>query len=157
MPFDPLQTDEKIEGKKPKPQSMDDVMLSGCTGFVGCSIGTFILGAWPFMVFGSSDPVTPSLLYGFPIGLIPAAILGAYVSRKFGLAATCGFIGGAMALAVFMFLISQRMTLAIFYASGPRHFYSPAVVYLLPVAWLVLALAIAYVFTPKSELHFWKP
>jgi hypothetical protein len=62
-----------------------------------------------------------------------------------------------MALCVFMFLISQRITLAIFYASGPRHFYSPVLTYLIPVAWLVLALAIAFVFTPKSELHFWKP
>ena len=157
MPFEPLRTDEKIDGKKVKGQTMDDVMLSGCTGFVGCSIGTFLLGVWPFLAFGSGDPVTPSLLLGFPVGLIPAAVFGSYMARRFGLAAACGYIGGAMALCVFMFLISQRLTLAIFLASGDRHFYSPVVVYLIPVVWLVLSLGLAYVCTPKSELRFWKP
>ena len=157
MPFEPLRTDEKIEGKKVKGKDMDDVMLSGCTGFVGCSLGTFLLGVWPFLAFGSDEPVQSSLLLGFPVGLIPAVIFGAYMARKYGLATACGFIGGAMALTVFLFLISQRIALAIFLASGPRHFYSPVVVYLIPVVWLVLALGIAYVATPKSELRFWKP
>jgi hypothetical protein len=157
MPFEPLRTDEKIEGKKPKATSMDDLMLSGCTGFVGCSIGTFLLGVWPFLLFGSTEPVRPAMLLGFPVGLIPASIFGAYTCRRFGLASACGFVGGAMALGVFMFLVSNRLATAIFLASGPRHFYSPAVVYLIPVVWLVLALAVGYVFTPKSELRFWKP
>lgn len=157
MPIEPLRTDEKIEGKKVKTKDMDDVMLTGCSGFVGCSIGTFGLGVWPFLVFGSPEPVPPALLLAFPLGLIPALILGAYVCRKFGLASACGFVGGAMALGVFMFLISQRLTLAIFYASGAKHFYSPLVVYFIPVVWLVLALAVGYVFTPKKELRFWKP
>src|SRR5262245_5827967 len=118
MPFEPLRTDEKIEGKKVKSTSMDDVMLSGCTGFVGSSLTTFGLGVWPFLAFGSSEPVTPAMLLGFPFGLIPALVFGAYVSKRFGLASVCGFIGGAMAIAVFMFLVSNRLTLAIFFASG---------------------------------------
>jgi hypothetical protein len=157
VPFEPLHTDEKIDGKKVREKSMDDVMITGCTGFVGCSVGTFLLGVWPFLVFGSAQVQSSSLLLGFPLGLLPAWILGAIVSRKYGLAAACGFIGGAMALGVFMFLVSNRLMTAIFLASGPRHFYSPVVVYLIPVAWLVICLAIAYVFLPKSELRFWKP
>jgi hypothetical protein len=157
VPLEPLRTDEKIEGKRVKVRDMDDLMLTGCSGFVGCSIGTFLLGMWPFLAFGTTEPPTPAMLLGFPLGLIPASIFGGYVCRKFGLASACGFVGGAMALCIFMFLISQRLTLAIFYASGPRHFYSPPLVYLIPAVWLVLALGIAYVFTPKTELRFWKP
>jgi len=160
MPFEPLHTDEKIEkaeAKKLKGQSMDDVMLSGCSGFVGTSIGTFLLGVWPFLLFGSEDPPRAILLAAFPIGLIPACIFGAYMCKRFGLANMCGFIGGAMALGVFMFLISQRLTLAIFAASGDQHFYSPVLVYLIPVGWLVLACGLGYGFTPKAEIRFWKP
>jgi branched-subunit amino acid transport protein AzlD len=157
VPIEPLHTDEKIEGKKVHEKSMDDVMLTGCTGFVGCSVGTFLLGVWPFLAFGSAEVQSASLLLGFPLGLLPAAILGAFVSRRYGLASACGFVGGAMALAVFMFLIANRMITSIFLASGPRHFYSPIVVYLIPVAWLALVLGVAYVFLPKSELRFWKP
>ena len=157
MPFEPINTDEKIEGKKVRPHDMDDAMLSGCTGFVGCSLITFFLGVWPFLAFGSTQPVTPGLLLGFPLGLIPALVFGGYACRRYGLASACGFVGGSMALSVFMFLISNRLATAIFVASGPRHFYSPGFVFLIPVVWLVLALANAYVFTAKSELHFWKP
>jgi len=157
MPFEPLQTDEKIEGDKVREKTMDDVMLTGCSGFVGASAITFMLGVWPFLAFGSQDRATTSLLLGFPLGLLPAAIAGAYICRRFGLAAACGFIGGAMALGVFMFLVANRIMLSIFLASGPRHFYSPITVYLIPVVWLMLALAIAYVFLPKNELRFWKP
>ena len=157
MPFEPLRTDEKIEGKKVKSTNMDDLMLSGCSGFVGSSLTTFGLGVWPFLAFGSSEPVQPAMLLGFPIGLVPALIFGGYVCKRFGLAAACGFFGGAMALAVFMFLVSQRLTLAIFFASGDRHFYSPTTVYLIPVVWLVVAGLVGYAFTPKNELRFWKP
>jgi hypothetical protein len=157
MPFEPLRTDEKTEGKKFKAHDMDALMLSGCSGFVGCSLITFFLGVWPFLLLGSNEPVEPKLLWAFPIGLIPALAAGGYGSRRFGLAAACGFIGGSMALTVFMLLISQRLTLAIFFASGDRHYYAPNLVYLIPVLWLVLAALMAYLFTPKAELHFWKP
>jgi hypothetical protein len=157
MPFEPLQTDEKIEGKPAREKSMDDAMLKGCSGFVGCSMITFALGVWPFLAFGSVDQTGTNVLLGFPIGLIPAAIGGIYVCRKLGLAAACGFIGGAMAIGVFLFLISRRLMLAIFLASGPRQFYSPFAVYLIPVVWVALVVGETYLFLPKSELPFAKP
>ncbi len=157
MPFEPLRTDERVEGKKVKAHDMDALMLSGCSGFVGSSVITFFLGVWPFLLLGSTEPVEPKLLWAFPIGLMPALCAGAYASRRFGLAAACGFIGGSMALTIFMLLISQRITLAIFFASGDQHYYSPITAYLIPITWQFIAALTAYVFTPKSELRFWKP
>jgi hypothetical protein len=154
MPFEPLRTDEKVEGKVRGEKSMDDLMLSGCSGFVGCSFSTFLLGMWPFLVFGSSHE--SNLLLAFPVGLIPALILGAYVSRKFGLAASCGFVGGAMALGIFMHLIANQVITAIFIQGGKQSLPPLVLIYLIPAGWVLLALAVAYTMLPKSELrdHF---
>lgn len=154
MPFEPLRTDEKLTEKAAKPKSMDDLMLGGCTGFVGVSVGTFLLAMWPFLVFGTT-PAYQDLLYAFPIGLIPAAALGAYTSKRFGLAAACGFIGGAMAIAVFMHLIANRTMLALFAESGNRSAPPFILVYLIPVFWTLAAVGLAYAFVPKSELADW--
>jgi hypothetical protein len=154
MPFEPLRTDEKLTEKAVKTKSMDDLMLGGCTGFVGVSVGTFLLAMWPFLVFGTS-PEYQDLLLAFPIGLIPAMVLGAYTSKRFGLAAACGFIGGAMAIAVFMHLIANRTVLALFAQSGNRSVPPFVLVYLIPVAWTLAAVAVAYAFIPKSELADW--
>ena len=152
MPFEPLNTDEKIEGKPPREKSMDDFMLAGCTGFVGCAFSTFFVGMWPFLVFGTSEDYR-RLLIAFPLGLIPATILGAYFSKRFGLAAACGFIGGAMALGVFLHLIATRTLVAVFLQAGKEANFPLWLVYLIPVVWVAIALAVAYVFTPKNELR----
>src|SRR5689334_877705 len=130
MPFEPLQTDEEIEAKGPREKSMDDLMLSGCSGFVGCSFGTFLLGMWPFLVFGNAGE--GHLLLAFPIGLIPALLIGIYVSRKFGLAAACGFIGGAMALGIFMHLIANQIITAIYLQGGKQRVPPLLLIYLIP-------------------------
>ena len=154
MPFEPLHTDEKVEGKSVREKSMDDLMLSGCSGFVGCSFGTFLLGMWPFLVFGSSP--SANLLLAFPIGLIPSLTFGIYVSRRFGLASACGFVGGAMALGIFMHLIANQIITAIFLQGGKQTMPPLLVIYLIPAAWVLVAVAVAYVVLPKTELrdHF---
>lgn len=152
MPFEPLLTDEKLEGKGRREKSMDDLMLAGCTGFVGVAVATYLLGVWPFLLL-STDEDWRKILFAFPLGLLPAAAVGAYASRRFGLAAACGFLGGAMALSVFLHLIGKRTLLAVALQAESIGPLSTVLVYLIPAGWILLAIGTVYVFLPKSELE----
>src|SRR4051794_13321407 len=107
MPFEPLQTDEKIAGGA-KTKSMDDLMLFGCTGFVIASIFGYLLGIWPHLLMPGIDR-SATLATCLAVGFVPAAALGVFASLRYGLPGACGFIGGALATGVFLYLRIESM------------------------------------------------
>jgi hypothetical protein len=151
MPFEPLQTDEKLETPVPRQKDMDAQLLMGCTGFVLASIGGYVLSIWPYFAISNVDKFqglqTASLL-----SFVPATIYGALLTRKFGLPGACGFFAGALATAIFLILRMQQIFLAGEARPEFKPEYPPIITYLFPAAWLVWAAIVALLVMPKHEL-----
>lgn len=130
---------------------MDDLMLAGCTGFVSSSLVTYCLAIWPFLLFVDSLSWS-NVLKAMAMGLLPAAIFGGYATRRFGLPGATGFLGGALAIAVFLHLNIKRILLAVAVQPGLLLDFPPAMVYLIPLAWVLASVAIAGLLLPKGEL-----
>lgn len=151
MPFEPLRTDEKIEGPPPKERDMDSQMLFGCSAFVAMSLMSYFLAVWPFFVLPDTH-----LLLGLAVscaaGMVPALAFGAFGTRKFGLAGMCGHLGGAMATAVFLFLRLEQMMLGNTVQQLPRPEYPSSWVWMVPTVYVLAALLLGIVLLPKGQI-----
>jgi hypothetical protein len=150
MAFEPLQTDEKLTAKTKPAKDMDDAMLAGCTGFVVTSLLSYALVVWPFFVFTESERGQVLALCA-ALGMIPSVILGIVAARKFGLAGGFGYLGGAMAVAVFLYLRIQQSFLAAMAKQAPAPDYPDVLNLLVPTGWIIQALIVLVVFVPKGE------
>jgi hypothetical protein len=150
MPFEPLRTDEKLPTKQKAARDMDSVMLTGCTGFVSASLLTYFVGVWPFMAFQDTHLAATLGLCAL-VGLLPATLLGVIASRKFELPGACGFVGGSMALSVFLYLRLQQVMLGKSSADLPRPDYPASWVWAIPLGWLVVSILVAVLTVPRID------
>ncbi len=151
MPFEPLQTDEKLDTPVPRAKDIDSQLLTGCTGFVLASIGSYFLSIWPF--FTSADAYrSQALLTACLMAFVPSTLYGALLTRKFGLPGACGFFAGAMATSIFLVLRLQQL----FMAAQVRVEHTPDYPSFLPLilagAWVVWCALVGLLLMPKGEL-----
>lgn len=151
MAFEPLLTDEKLDNPPPKERDMDTAMLLGCSGFVGVSLITFSLVLWPHFIWTDVFQIRV-LGMACAVGMIPACIVGIVAARKGALAGACGFVGGAMAAAVFLFLRLQQIKPAVQGRDALEADYPLNFAWMVPVGWLCLAALIAIIATPRDRL-----
>ncbi len=151
MAFEPLQTDEKLTKAVKTGPDMDTQMIGGCSGFVGSALITYALGIWPFFLFNASVHLLAQLLLSSLLGLIPASVFGAIVGRRWGLAPACGFFGGAITVAVFLYLSLNQVAMGHTIADLPRPDYPAAFAWLLPLAWILFALVVTAFFAQMGE------
>ncbi len=137
--------------KNRKPADMDTQMLFGCSGFVGSSIGTFLLTVWPHMVYMNITSMR-ALYIGALLGMLPAAITGAWVTRRFGIAGSAGFIAGSIASAVFLNLRLRQGTMLRGVPQAPQPEYPDVFVWLLPVGWVIVAIVVCLLFIAREEV-----
>ncbi len=150
MPFEPLQTDEKREGPLKAERDFDAQMLAGCAAFVGTSIITYLLGVWPYFALPATNKLLTLGLASL-CGLVPAAIFGSTITRKTGLPGACGFLGGAMAIGIFLFLRLQQVMLARQIKDLPQPEYPASWTWIVPLAWLLICLGLIAFFMPKGQ------
>ncbi|MBX7132922.1 MAG: hypothetical protein K1X67_09630 [Fimbriimonadaceae bacterium] len=150
MPFEPLQTDEKLTSKAKPERDMDSQMIFGCSSFVFVSIMSYILAVWPMFVVQDTHTLV-NLGVALAAGLLPASIFGGVATRKTGLPGACGFVGGAMAMAIFLFLRLEQLMLGYSRNDIPQPEYPRSWVWLVPLIWLVAAILVALVLLPKRE------
>ncbi|AIE84269.1 hypothetical protein [Fimbriimonas ginsengisoli] len=149
MPFEPLDTDEKLERPATRVRDMDDQMLFGCSGFLVASLGGYALSVWPFFVFPDTQRLSV-LAISLGVGLIPAAILTVFASIKFGMAGACGGVGGAIATAMFLYLRLNQIFLAWMARRIPEPEYPASMQGLIPIAWILAVLLIGMAATPRE-------
>jgi hypothetical protein len=149
MPFEPLQTDEKLEKPVAKAWDMDTQMLFGCTGFVLAAIGTYLMAVWPFVAFRDAERVG-TLAMSAAFGMLPASVFGGVLVRKFALPGACGFFAGSLAVAIFLFLRIEQVFLSAAANQAPVPDYPEAFRYLVPVGYLVFVLILCLVLLPKD-------
>ncbi len=152
MPFEPLQTDEPIERHTRRIKDFESSLMSGCATIVLGSLITYGLTIWPFFVF--EEYRVSGLAMAMATGAGVAAVFGMICTRKFGLAGASGFIGGAMASAIFIYLRLQQ-TVAV---RGHHDYLQPEFPdrwsWLTPLAWFLAALAVALLFLPKEQEEY---
>jgi hypothetical protein len=152
MPFEPIRTDEKIESQVKPPRDMDTHMLVGCWGFAATSLVTYALAVWPHFVFHQVH-LKATLGLCFALGLIPAGVAGAMASRKWGLAAAAGFLGGSMATGVFLFLRLQQAHIIKDATQAPQPDYPESWVWIIPLAWTLVCLLLGLAATRREEFE----
>lgn len=151
MPLEPLQTDEKLDKPVPKERDMDTVMLFGCGAFVAGAITTYLLSIWPFFAWPEVHRLRV-LILGIGAGLVPALIVSAIVTRRFGLPGACGVVGGALTTAIFLYLRLQQAFIAAAAKQDTRPDYPPLLQGLVPLAWVLSVALVAVLLLPKGEL-----
>jgi hypothetical protein len=151
MAFEPINTDEKLEQPVAKERDTDTVMLIGCSGFVAAALLTYGLSLWPFFVYAEVH-LSANLATACALGLLPALVFGGYVTRRHGLPAACGFVGGGLATAIFLFLRLTEVQLR----RGSRDMeppdYPSSWVWMLPLLWIIVIFAVAMLLIRRSEV-----
>lgn len=139
MPFEPLQTDEKLDQPIKLGPDMDHMMLAGCFSFVSTAVLHYGLAVWPFLIFP-----TPYLLETLGrcalFGGVPALFVTAYGSRRFGVAAAAGSIGGAFSVAIFSYLRLEQFNMVRGNRDMPQPEFPSSWVWVIPLAWVLATL-----------------
>ena len=151
MAFEPLKTDEKYDGPPIKKRDMDAYMLAGCSSFVFITVITYGLVIWPWLVFQDISKLS-TFLKCLGYGLLPSVALGIYMIRKTGVAGACGFVGASMTSGIFLFLRLQQAHMAFEAHQAPKPEFNPSLSYLLPIAWVAVAISLGVAFVPQKDL-----
>ncbi len=151
MPFEPLQTDERLETPVKPERDTDAIMLAGCTGFVSASLITYVLAIWPFFVFTEIYLIS-GLVRCALVGLTPALIFGAYVTRRFGLAPAAGFVGGGLSAGIFLYLRMVEVNLRRAQPDMAQPDYPESWVWIGPLGWVLLLFFVAALLIRPSEV-----
>lgn len=151
MPFEPLRTDEPIEGPPAKTRDMDTQMLFGCTAFVIAALITYLLVLWPFFVFPESYLLS-QLLLALGLGCVPATLFGIYACRRSGLPGGSGFVGGALTTSIFLYLRLDQMMLGLEVREAPKPEFPHSWTWIVPLVWLLIAVVATGLSLPKGLL-----
>lgn len=151
MSFEPLQTDEKLETPAPTERDTDTVMLVGCTGFVVSSLITYVIAIWPFFLFTETHRLL-QLAQCALLGLLPALLFGAYVTRRFGLASAAGFIGGGLSATIFLYLRLLEVNLRRVQRGLEQPDFPESWVWLAPFAWVLMLFLVVAIMIRPSEI-----
>lgn len=139
MPFQPIRTDEPHHGPPKKVKDLDTILLGGCSAFVGASIIVYILVVWPHFVFPTTH-LLQTLAINCGLGMLPAMIFGGYATRRYGVAAAGGFLGGALSTAIFLNLRLKQVLILEGVEEQPQPEFPASWQYLVPLAWLLVVL-----------------
>jgi hypothetical protein len=122
--------------------------MSGCATIVVASFVTYGLAVWPYFVL--PEHTVAGLVTIVLSGMAPASVFGSLAVRSHGLAGAAGFLGGAMASAVFVYLRLQQTQLGRLSYELPDPEYPAAWVWMLPLAWFLLCGGLAALLLPKE-------
>lgn len=150
MPFDPIRTDEPLDGPAPKEKDFDGQMLFGCTQFVIQCFCIYGMAAWPHFVFADIYEVRP-LAVNVGLGVLPALAQSIVGARKFGLASAVGSLGGALAFGIFLYLRMQQIHIPSGIRGVPIPEWPKEWCWLTPTAVVLIFASALFLALPKSE------
>ena len=151
MPFEPLRTDEPRTGHGRKERDFDSQMLAGCSAFVAISLLSYAVAVWPHFVFYQTYQIR-TLALDCALGMIPAAILGGFATRRFGLAAAGGFVSGSLATSIFLLLRLKQVLLLEGVRDLPQPEFPQSWQYVVPLAWMLAVFVIVGLLLRREEI-----
>lgn len=150
MAFEPLRTDEKLDKPIKKRPEFEMQMLSGCMVFGVMAFLTYALGIWPFLVIPELH-LLRQIGIAAAAGGIPIVLLGSIAAFRGGLAPACGFLGGSLALSVFLYLLLGQIELGHTLPDMPKPDYPPIMTWWAPAAWTLTSVMITVIFGRLGE------
>src|SRR5688572_7912858 len=111
MPFDPLLTDEKLEGPVQKKRDYEGYLMAGCMAVGLTAVIIYALSAWPWFVF--EDHRVSGIRDICLFGGVPALLCAMISTWRFGTAGLSGSFGGAMIAGIFIWLRLQEVSVGI--------------------------------------------
>ncbi len=121
---------------------MDAVMLAGCSGFIIAAFLTYGLAISPCFLGPAIEMVQTLATLG-ALGEPPCLNVGLVMSKRMSLPAAAGWVGGALATAIFLYLRLDQLT-ALRNSNLPGEPEYPgnwAVI--IPLTWLVINVSLA--------------
>ena len=131
-------------GKGPAATNLDNELLSGCFTTTGICFVLLGVGIWPHIAWGAvfawSELGRAALL-----GLLPCVVLGVVAVRKFRYPGVTGFVGASAGVALFWYLRLGQIGWTAMAEDMPQAEYPATFTWLVPVAYMVLATAVAMI------------
>jgi hypothetical protein len=148
--FEPLRTDEKLDQPIKSKRDFESQMLAGCSVFVVCSFVTFFLSVWPFFVI-KDQFLARQLAIAVGLSCIPTLIFGFVAGVRAGASGGFGFLGGAIAVAVFFNLAITQISLGGSIKDFPRPEYPAGMAAWIPLIWVILSGLVTAISTRIGE------
>ncbi len=151
MPFEPLETDELIEGGRMKRVDTDAPLIRGCMVFAVIALLSYGLFIWPFFLFGNLH-LGSGVMRACLFAAVPTLVLGILACRVSGVPGASAFVAGSMMGGVFAYLMLRQSFALGGKAEGmlPPD-YPEAWAWMIPLFWIVLVFVIAFIATPKHH------
>lgn len=146
MPFDPLETDEKLDKPIRAQKDFEAQMLAGCTAFVVISFVTYGLTILPLILMGDLHKLD-RLLLAAAVSAGVSFTIGFVVCRRFGLPGASGFLGGVLASCVFAYLRLDQLMLGYSIREIAKPEFPRSWVWQGPLAFLLAAFFLAAIAT----------
>lgn len=131
-------------------RSFEAKIARGFGAFVIVAIGCNALSMIPFFVRYDVYRLG-SLAQALAMGLIPAAALGIWATRREGLPAAMAFFAWSLDFVLFLQVRVEELFLAAAARRNPDPDYPRAFGWLIPLAWCVAVAAMAIASLPKRE------
>ncbi|OJU64086.1 MAG: hypothetical protein BGO01_18290 [Armatimonadetes bacterium 55-13] len=145
-----LKTDEKLEAPVKKERDMDTQMILGCSGFATIAFFVYFLAVWPFLVWLEIHRLIV-FAGDFAAGFGVAAVCGAIVCRKVGLAGAAGFMGGVFTASIFLYLRIEQAFVGAVARQVPEPEYPRTLQFVAPLATILFSLLICLVFVKEES------
>lgn len=152
MPFDPLETDERLAEAFKRGPELETRLAIGCGGFVVIAFIGAGLFMFPFVIWPNIAEAS-RLYQNLGIGATLAGAFGFVAARKFGLAAAGGFVSAMLASALFLYIRLSQFEMGRGIEDLPQPAWPPAFVWLIPASVALFGALIAAAAVHASELQ----
>ncbi|MCU0315642.1 MAG: hypothetical protein MUC92_03515 [Fimbriimonadaceae bacterium] len=149
MGFEPLKTDEKIPPTNKPKSDFEAQLMSGCSVIVVVAFLTYFLTAWPWFVFPLYT--LTGLQTAIVAGCGTSVVLGGISCFRFRIAGASGFLGGALAAGVFIFLVLNEVGKGRVSQDLPRPEYPERWQWMVPLLFVVACVLVAILLTRKEK------
>ena len=141
MPFEPLQTDEKLDQPAKRQRDFEGHLMSGCMAVGLTAFFIYALSAWPWFVF--EDHRVSGIRSIALFGGVPSLIFAFVSTVRFGYAGLSGSMGGGMIAAIFIWLRLQEISVGINNPDRLQVEYPVRRTWMIPLAWFGAIVVIA--------------
>ncbi|MES1147239.1 MAG: hypothetical protein ABUL49_00650 [bacterium] len=148
--MEPLQTDEERGPQHNRKADFESQLMGGCVVIVVCSLVTYGLGCWPALVVRDEYTRT-GLFTEMGLGMLPALIFGIVSIRKAREAGLAGFLGGAMAFGVFLYLRLMQVFVAESTPDLPQPEWPKAWTIAIPAVWALVCIGASVLSYPFKQ------
>lgn len=152
MPFDPLNTDERVDHSVKRGPELETRLAVGCFGFsviafVGAGLYMLPFVVWPQVA------AADRLYQNLGLSAVAAGAFGLVATRRFGIAAAGGFFSASLSSALFLYIRLGQFDMGRGIENLPQPEWPRVFVWLIPLAMVFFGALVAVLGLHTSELQ----